>query len=132
MITELLFLIGRVIFGAYWIMAGYGHIKNTTMLAGYAQSKGVSAKLAKPAVIGSGVLALLGGLSILFGIWVQLGIILLVIFLLGVSFQIHSYWKLTDPHAKMADMVQFNKNMALLGALLMIFVIAGVRWHYSL
>ena len=46
-------------------------------------------------------------------------IIILIIFLLGVSFQMHNFWKLDDPQTKQIDMINFTKNMALVGALLM-------------
>jgi putative oxidoreductase len=39
---------------------------------------------------------LLGGLSMLLGVYPVVGIILLIIFLLGVSFKMHAYWKVDD------------------------------------
>jgi hypothetical protein len=41
-------------------------------------------------VAGTGVILLLGGLSMLLGVYPVVGIILLIVFLLGVSFQIHN------------------------------------------
>ncbi len=43
------------------------------------------------------------------------GIILLIIFLLGVSFQMHNYWKVDDAQMKQIDMIIFTKNMAVVG-----------------
>ena len=57
-----LFFIGRIIFGGYFIYNAYNHFKNAGHLAGYAGMKGVPAP--KAGVITSGVLFLLGGLSI--------------------------------------------------------------------
>ena len=122
-------LIGRIIFGFYWLNVAYSHFKNSAMLAGYAQSKGV--KSTKAAVIGSGILALLGGLSVLLGAWPRIGIALLVIFLIGVTYKIHAYWKVTDPQAKQMDKVQFNKNVAIIGALLIVFA-ASLPWAWSI
>jgi uncharacterized membrane protein YphA (DoxX/SURF4 family) len=65
------------------------------------------------------VLLLLGGLSLLLGYHPTVGAALLVIFLLGVSFKIHNYWTVTDPQQKMSEQINFMKNMALLGFLLM-------------
>ncbi len=59
------------------------------------------------------------------------GIILLIIFLLGVSFQIHSFWKPDDVQMKQIDMINFTKNMALVGALLM-FLLLPHPWPMSL
>jgi hypothetical protein len=38
--------------------------------------------------------------------------ILLTIFLLGVSFQMHNFWKVTDTQMKQIDMINFTKNIA--------------------
>jgi hypothetical protein len=51
------------------------------------------------------------------------GIVLLIIFLLGASFQIHNYWKEKDAQARQADKINFMKNMALVGVLLMILIL---------
>jgi uncharacterized membrane protein YphA (DoxX/SURF4 family) len=115
------FLIGRVILGLYWIHAAYGHIFQSAGLSGYAQSKGVPSPRA--AVIGTGILALLGGVSILLGVYPTWGIALLVIFLLGVSFKIHTFWTAQDPMTKMNDSINFWKNIALAGALLALLAV---------
>jgi uncharacterized membrane protein YphA (DoxX/SURF4 family) len=67
----------------------------------------------------------------LLGVYPVVGIILLIIFLLGVSFQIHSFWKVDDAQMKQIDMINFTKNMALVGALLMFFVLPH-PWPMSL
>ncbi len=69
----------------------------------------------KLAVAGTGVILLLGGLSMLLGVYPVVGIILLIVFLLGVSFQMHAYWKVDDAQMKQIDMINFTKNMALRG-----------------
>jgi putative oxidoreductase len=85
-------------------------------MAGYAKMKGTPAPTV--AVAGSGVLLLLGGFSLLLGYQPIVGIGLLVVFLLGVSFNMHNFWTVQDPQMKMAEMVNFMKNMGLLGLLL--------------
>ena len=75
--------------------------------------------------------SLLGGLSVLLGVYPVVGIILLIVFLLGVSFQMHSYWKVDDAQMKQIDMINFTKNIALVGALLM-FLLLPRPWPMSL
>jgi putative oxidoreductase len=123
------FLIGRIIFGGYWLMAGFNHFKNLAYLSEYAKAKGTP--VPKLAVAGSGILLLLGGLSILLGVCTRIGIILLVIFLLVVSFQMHSYWKLEEAQSRQIDRINFTKNMALVGALLMLLLLQQ-PWPMSL
>jgi putative oxidoreductase len=74
---------------------------------------------------------LVGGLSMLLGVYPVVGIILLTIFLLGVSFQMHNFWKVADAQTKQIDMINFTKNMALVGALLM-FLLLPHPWPMSL
>lgn len=123
------FLIGRIIFGAYWLMNAYNHFTKTPMMSDYAASKSVF--MPKVAVIGTGVLLLIGGLSMITGIWPTVGIIALIIFLLGVTPMMHDYWKVQDPMMRMGQQVNFNKNIALLAALLMMLAIAQ-PWMYAL
>jgi putative oxidoreductase len=123
------FLIGRIIFGGYWLMASFNHFKNLNYMSEYAKARGTPSP--KLAVAGTGVILLLGGLSMLLGVYPVAGIILLIVFLLGVSFQMHNYWKVDDAQMKQIDTINFTKNMALVGALLM-FLLLPHPWPMSL
>ncbi|MFZ0739617.1 MAG: DoxX family membrane protein [Candidatus Acidiferrales bacterium] len=123
------FLVGRIIAGGYFLMGGFNHFAKLRMMAGYAKSKGTPAS--ELAVGGTGVLLLLGGASLLLGYHPTIGAGILVIFLLGVSFGIHNFWTVQDAMAKMAEMVNFMKNMALIGFVLMTLAIPR-PWPMSL
>jgi putative oxidoreductase len=111
------YVIGRVIFGIYFLMNAYNHLIKNNGTIGYAQFKGV--KNAKLMVMMSGVLLLVGGLSFVLGFSYFLGSLALLAFMIPVTFKMHAFWKETDPHAKMNERVSFYKNMAIIGALLM-------------
>jgi putative oxidoreductase len=117
--VDLIVLIGRLLFSAMFISSGIAHFRNAGMMGGYAQSKGVPA--AKPAVLGSGALILAGGLSVLLGVWADLGALLVLIFLVPTALLMHDFWKQSDPMAKQGERAQFFKNVALAGAALMLF-----------
>ena len=70
------------------------HFANAAAMAGYTQAHGVPA--ARAAVLGSGALLLLGGLSVLLGIWPDLGALLLAVFLVPTALLMHAFWKETD------------------------------------
>lgn len=91
------------------------------MLSSYAQSKGTPAPSA--AVIVSGIMILLGGLSILLGVYPVVGIALIIAFLIPVSFIMHNFWAVSDQQMKIIDMINFTKNLALVGATLMFLAI---------
>lgn len=112
-------------------MNGINHLfSKTDMLMGYAQSKGVPSP--KLAVYLSGLLIFLGGLGMLLGIYVELSLWLIAVFLLFVTFKMHQFWKVDEPMARMSEMVNFTKNMALLGATLMLLYLASSAWPYAL
>ena len=110
-------LAGRAIFGGYFLYNGLNHLRNREMLAGYAQGKGVPAATA--AVVGSGLMLIGGALSILSGASPKIGAGLITTFLLGVSPQMHAFWNETDPQQRSQEMVNFMKNVALVGGSLL-------------
>ena len=116
---DVIVLIGRILFAALFLGSAFGHLTQTDMMAGYTKSRGVPA--ARLAVLGSGVLLALGGLMVLLGIWPDLGALLLVVFLVPTALLMHAFWKETDPQARQLEMIQFQKDMALAGAGLMLF-----------
>ena len=125
---ESIFFIGRILLGGYFLFNAYNHLLKSNDLVGYAESKGVMS--AKLAVIGSGLLLLFGGYTILSGVRVTAGIAALVLFLIPVTFTMHAFWK-EEGQARMMDKVQFMKNLAILGAVLMLLAIP-VPWPMSL
>ena len=124
-----IFLIGRMLLGGFFLHGGYKHFKFINMMAGYSQSKGVPAP--KAAVALTGLLLLTGGLSILLGVYPTVGALALVTFFVPVTYLMHAFWKVADPQAKMGETVNFSKNIALLGATLMLLSIPQ-PWPLSL
>ncbi len=118
---DIVALIGRILFSAIFLSSAYGHFAQTAAMTGYAESKKVPA--ARLAVLGGGVLLLLGGLMVLLGVWGDLGALFLVVFLVPTALLMHNFWAETDEQAKMMDMVQFFKDTGLAGASLLVFVL---------
>jgi putative oxidoreductase len=116
-----LFLLGRALYGGFFLISGLRHFSQLNAMVPYAASKGVPAP--KMAVLGSGLLAFLGGLSILLGLWPRWGVLLIAVFLLPVTFSMHNYWADRDPQTRQMNQVQFHKNLALLGAALMLLMV---------
>ena len=107
------FLLGRLIFGGYFIFSGIHHFKQTRELADYAAAKHVPNPDLAVRVTGAALIA--GGASILFGIKPKLGTAAIIGFLAGVSPIMHDFWKQQQPEQRMNDMINFTKNMALVG-----------------
>jgi putative oxidoreductase len=126
---EYLFLLGRILYGGFFVLAGVNHFRHTAMMAGYAASKGIP--VPRVAVLGSGLLLLLGGLSIALGFHPAWGVAFLTVFLVPTTLSMHNFWADTDPSAQMNNLIHFQKNTALLGAAWMLLMLPQ-PWVFSL
>lgn len=115
---DIVLLIGKILFGGYFIYSGVAHFTKLDAMTGYASSKGVP--MAKAGVILSGIMMVLGGASVIANFHAKIGLILIGVFLVVVTVMIHQFWKQTDPMMRMGDAVNFNKNVGLLGATLIL------------
>jgi len=109
-------LVGRIFYSLIFIMSSFSHFSEKTI--NYALAQGVP--LASIAVPLSGVMALLGGLSIALGYKARWGACLLVLFLVPVTIMMHNFWAAKDPITAQMQQAMFMKNFALLGAALLI------------
>lgn len=127
-----LFIIGSVLFAFLFFGAGIGHFKASEAMTGYAKYKGLPAP--KVGVLVSGALFLVGAIAVavaaiaqgdfvVYGFFGALAIAL-VMFPTAVIF--HNFWKETDPQAKQNEQIQFNKDIALAGAALVIAFVFAV------
>jgi putative oxidoreductase len=126
MVMEWLALIGRGLFGLYFVLAGINHFAKYSGLKEYASFKKIPA--AGVAVIITGLVLLGGGLSILTGYLIQTALILLAIFLIVAAFTVHNYWTVDDENAKAGEQSQFLKNIAIASASLLLLQIGTWTW----
>lgn len=111
-----IFLIGRILFALIFLIKGQDHF--SSRMIDEASMMGVPAAVFFVPL--AGLLALVGGLSVLLGYQAKIGAWLLVIFLLPTACMMHQYWNATDGFAQMMHHYCFWKNMSMLGASLMI------------
>ena len=123
-----MYLLGRTVFGGFFLYSALNHFRHSRQMSGYAASKGTPAPQA--AVLGSGGMLLLSGLSLLAGIRPRQGLMLALGFLIPVSLQMHRFWDQDDPAQYQAELVNFMKNMALAGAALTMMEMPE-RWPIS-
>jgi uncharacterized membrane protein YphA (DoxX/SURF4 family) len=114
-------LIGRILFVLLFLGSAFGHLTQSGAMAGYAASRGLPQP--KLAVLASGVLMLIGAVMVLLGVWMDLGALLLVVFLVPTAVLMHPFWKETDPMTKQNEMISFQKDIALAGAGLLILAL---------
>lgn len=109
-------LLGRILYVAIFLISVPGHFSEGMIR--YAASHGVP--LPAIAVPLSGIIALLGSLSILLGYKAKYGGWLMVLFLVPVTLMIHNFWAIPDPMGAALQKIQFMKNLSMLGAALLI------------
>ena len=118
-------LIGRILFALVFVSSGLSHLAKVEAMAGYAKFKKVPA--AKLSVLVSGALLALGGLSIVLGIYADLGALVIAILLIVMALKMHDFWIQTDAQAKQTETISFFKNISMAGGALIIFAIAATE-----
>jgi len=106
--------LGRLFYSLIFLLAGFGHFTHQEIA--YAAAQGIP--IAGVLVPASGIMAIVGGLSILLGFHGKLGAWLLVLFLVPVTFAMHNFWAVKDPMMQQIQMAMFLKNFSMLGAAL--------------
>lgn len=120
---DVVLVIARILFAGIFTTSGISHLTKLDAMTGYAQYKKVPA--AKLSVIVSGLMILVGGFYIAFGVYADLGALLIAIFLIPTAFMMHAFWKESDATAKQNESIGFFKDLSLAGAALIIFVLVG-------
>ncbi len=115
------FIVGRILFGGYFLYSGYKHLANGKSYAGYAKSKNVP--MPEIAVPVTGIMLVLGGAGVILGIAPTLSIALLLIFMIPTTLMMHQFWMIKDMGMRMGEHVNFMKNLAIIGALLMMLAL---------
>ncbi len=129
-VVDVVFIIGRLIFGGYWVLSGLNHFINMKILADLVRQKGVPFP-AELSVAVTGLMMLLGGLTIILGVYTYIGMALIILFLLSAMIFVHRSWEMSDPMARMMEMILFMRNAAYIGVLLMLYTL-GDTWPFNI
>ncbi len=119
-------LLGRILFSMIFAFGAMEHLGKVNAMAAYAASAGVP--FPKLAIIVTGLMLLVGSVSILLGWKISYGAIILILFLVPVTYQVHFLGMLhaTDPGVKQMQMLNLLKNIGLIGGAIYIgFLGAG-------
>jgi putative oxidoreductase len=108
--------IGRVLFALIFVASIVGHFSSTEITEAAAHGVPMASILVPLA----GIIALVGGLSVMLGYRARFGALLLLIFLVPVTLVMHKFWGLPDPQMAMMQRIHFMKNTSLIGACLLV------------
>ena len=111
-----LLLLGRLALAAIFLVSGFGKLTNfggfTEMLTG----QGVPA--ANVIAIVGACVEFFGGLAIAVGLKTRYAALLMVAFTIVATLIAHRFWEFPDPAARMAQQINFMKNIAIIGGFL--------------
>jgi putative oxidoreductase len=119
---NVLLLVGRLLFSVIFVEGAMGHLTKINYMAGYAGAMGVP--YPKVAVVVTGLMLLAGSISIILGWKTAYGAIILILFLIPVTYQMHflpMIHSATQMQMQM-QMVNFLKNTGLLGGAIYIAI----------
>jgi uncharacterized membrane protein YphA (DoxX/SURF4 family) len=123
----LIFLVGRVLFGAMFASSARGHMTNGERYSAVARRVG----LPIPQVAGwpVGLWLIVADLSIILGIWPEIGALMLAVFLVPTTLLFHPFWNFSDPAERRTQMSSFARNVSLLGGCLIVFAACVALGH---
>lgn len=121
---DIVLLIGRILFGLMFLLSGINHLTKSEAMVGYAQFKKVPA--AKLSVALSGILFTLGALSVILGVYADLGALVLAVLVLVTALKMHDFWAQSDAQSKQTEMIGFLKNVSMGGGALFLFAVAAM------
>ena len=126
---DILLLAGRILYGAYFLILGASYIRNTPRLM---RREGLR-HLPYPGIIVyiCSALAILGGLGVVLGFHPSLALGAIILMLVFTSLRLHDYWNADSPETIAVEMSHFLKNIALIGAALMMYSIL-TPWPFTL
>jgi putative oxidoreductase len=119
-------LVGRILFVALFVSAARGHIQNHPRYV-----EGSGKKLPFPILAGwpAGVFLMVAAISIVAGIWADIGALMIALFLVPAAVLFHPFWSQTDPAARRTHEASFYRDVSLLGAALALFALFAAAGH---
>ena len=120
-----LLLLGRALLGSIFVISGYGKLFGLAAFAASLEKNGVPyASMLAP--VGACV-EFFGGLAIVLGVEVRAAALLMIAFVIVATLISHRFWELADA-ARRAQVTQFSKNVAIIGAFVLLHVAGGGRY----
>ncbi len=110
---------GRLLLSTIFLLSALGNkIPHFNEVVDVMAKAGVPAP--RVALMGAIVFLVAGSLSVIAGYRARIGASLLLVFLLLATWYFHRFWNIADAKAQQEQMIQFLKNLALMGAMLML------------
>lgn len=117
-------LVGRILLGTIFVMAGVQKLMDWSATAAYMESQGLPAITVLLGL--AAATEILGGLSIITGTFARAGALALFLFLIPTTVVFHDFWSL-EGQAQQTQMTNFLKNLSIMGGLLLMIGVGAGR-----
>lgn len=118
-------LVGRILLGVLFVVAGFGKLTGFDGTAGYIASKGLP--LASLLAAGAILVELGGGLALIAGWKARWAALAIAVFSLIAGIVFHNFWDVPADQA-MNQQIHFMKNLSIVGGLLMVYAFGPGRF----
>ena len=114
-----LILLGRVLMMLLFVISGWGKLTGFQGTVGYMGTVGAPMPMVAAAI--AVVMEFGVGIALLIGFWTRPLALLMALFVLGTALIAHTFWNV-EGAMQTANMVQFYKNLSIMGGLLLLAV----------
>jgi putative oxidoreductase len=121
-------LVARILLSAIFVLSGFAKLTDPGGAMGYMEKAGIDNP--EPLLYIAAVAEILGGLAVLLGLFTRLGAAGLFLYMAVITVIMHKFWGNMPADAAKMQMVQFMKNLCIMGGLAM--VVAFGPGRYSL
>jgi putative oxidoreductase len=108
-------LVGRLMLAYIFVISGYGKIAGFAGTAKFMAAKGLP--MVEPLLVGTIIIELVGGLMLAVGWKARWAAWAFFLWMIPVTLVFHAYWAV-PPEQVMAQTIQFQKNLAIMGGML--------------
>ncbi|AST32960.1 DoxX family protein [Ralstonia solanacearum] len=120
-----LILLARVLMMLLFLISGWGKVTGFAGTVGYMGT--VGAPMPMLAAIIAVIMEFGVGIALLIGFWTRPLALLMALFVLGTALIAHTYWNV-EGAMQTANMVQFYKNLSIMGGLILLSVTGAGKY----
>ncbi|CAH0442015.1 DoxX family protein [Ralstonia pseudosolanacearum] len=120
-----LILLGRVLMMLLFLISGWGKLTGFSATVGYMGT--VGAPMPMLAAIVAVIMEFGVGIALLIGFWTRPLALLMALFVLGTALIAHTFWNV-EGAMQTANMVQFYKNLSIMGGLILLSVTGAGKY----
>jgi putative oxidoreductase len=122
---DVVLLLARILLGWIFLRSGFGKVTDVGAFTASLARRG----LPMPEVLGplGAAVEFFGGIALIIGFKIRYSALLMVAFIVIATLIGHRFWEYADAAARNTQLGQFNKNLALIGGMLALWVAGAGR-----